>query len=76
MSWYTRSWQHMHPTWLRAQAAGITGKDHGKAIEESYPYRTRDGHAYKAWLRARKDFFRLNNIPLRRAKRLRPDLLS
>lgn len=66
----------MQSTWLRAQAVGITGEDLAKAIDISYPYRTRDGYAYKAWLRARKDFFRLNNIPLRRAKRLRPDLLS
>lgn len=70
-SWYTRAWLHM----TRVQATAELGIDIGKAIDDSYPWR-RSGWAYKAWLTARKDYFRKNNIPLRRAKKPSADLFS
>lgn len=32
--------------------------------------------AYKAWLEARRDFFRKHNIPMRRAKKPAADLVA
>lgn len=74
MSWYARSWQHMAAVLEESQAAGVA--DTGKAIDDSYPYSSRSGFAYKAWLEARRDFFRKHNIPLRRAKKPAPGLLQ
>lgn len=74
MSWYARSWQHMAAVLEESQAAGVA--DVGRAIDDSYPYSSRSGFAYKAWLEARRDFFRKHNIPLRRAKKPAPDLLQ
>ena len=76
MTWYASSWQHMQQVHQQAQA---NGKDAGciaKAIDDGYPFSQRSGWAYKAWLEARRDFFRQHNLPLRRAKKPGPDLLS
>lgn len=48
MSWYARSWQHMAAVLEESQAAGVA--DVGRAIDDSYPYSSRSGFAYKAWL--------------------------
>lgn len=45
-----------------SQAAGVA--DVGRAIDDSCPYSSRSGFAYKSWLEARRDFFRKHNIPL------------
>ena len=74
MSWYARSWQHMAAVLEESQAAGVA--DVGRAIDDSYPYSSRSGFAYKAWLEARRDFFRKHSIPMRRAKKPAPDLLQ
>lgn len=67
MTWYATSWQHMET--VRTDNAGNQAIDVAKAIDNSYPYRERSGLAYKAWLAARRDFFRKHNLPLRRAKK-------
>lgn len=75
MSWYANSWQHMLAVRNEAAAAGKDAAATAKAIDDSYPYSERSGWAYKAWLDARRDFFRQHNLPLRRAKKPAPDLL-
>lgn len=76
MSWYANSWQHMLAQHQQATAVGGDPAAIAKAIDDSYPYSQRSGWAYKAWLEARRDFFRQHNLPLRRAKKPGPDLLS
>lgn len=75
MSWYASSWQHMLSVRNEAATAGKDAAATAKAIDDSYPYSERSGWAYKAWLEARRDFFRKNNLPLRRAKKPAADLL-
>ncbi|UCP00052.1 hypothetical protein LF844_09645 [Metapseudomonas lalkuanensis] len=75
MSWYATSWQHMHAQHQQALAGGSNPDEIAKAIDDSYPFSQRSGWAYKAWLDARRDFFRQHNLPLRRAKKPAPDLL-
>lgn len=75
MSWYASSWQHMLAVRIEAEAAGKDAAATAKAIDDSYPYSERSGWAYKAWLDARRDFFRQYNLPLRRAKKPAPDIL-
>lgn len=69
MSWYTSSWQHMQHVHQQAAAEGKDATGIARTIDESYPYSERSGWAYKAWLDARRDFFRQHNLPLRRAKK-------
>lgn len=76
MSWYATSWQHMHAVRTKATADGKDAAGIAKAIDDNYPYSQRSGWAYKAWLEARRDFFRQYNLPLRRAKKPAPDLLA
>ena len=76
MTWYTRSWQHMHQVHQQAQAGGKDVVGIAQIIDESYPYTERSGWAYKAWRDARRDFFRQHLLPLRRAKKPKVDLLS
>ncbi|QIE86957.1 hypothetical protein [Pseudomonas nitroreducens] len=76
MSWYASSWQHMLAVRTEAVAAGKDAADTAKAIDDSYPYSERSGWAYKAWLDARRSFFRQHNLPMRRAKKPEPDLLK
>lgn len=76
MSWYSSSWQHMAKVHQQAQADGMDAAGIAKAIDDAYPYRDRSGWAYKTWLDARRDFFRKHDLPLRRAKKPEPDLLS
>ncbi|MDF3863513.1 hypothetical protein P3W53_03505 [Pseudomonas denitrificans (nom. rej.)] len=76
MSWYASSWQHMLAVRTEAVAAGKDAAETAKAIDDSYPYSERSGWAYKAWLKARRAFFRQYNLPLRRAKKAAPDLLG
>lgn len=74
MSWYARSWHHMAAVMEESQAAGVA--DIGRAIDDIYPYSSRPGFVYNAWLEARRDFFRKHSIPMRRAKKPAPDLLQ
>lgn len=76
MTWYTRCWQHMQQVHQQAQADGKDAADSARAIDESYPYSERSGWAYKAWLDARRDFFRQHNLPLRRARKPGADLFT
>lgn len=76
MSWYARSWQHMHQMHQQALAESKFAHGIAKAIDDSYPFSERSGWAYKAWLDARRDFFRQHNLPLRRARKPGADLLS
>lgn len=76
MSWYATSWKHMHGQHQQAKEAGSEPEAIAKAIDDSYPFHSRSGWAYKAWLDARRDFFRQHNLPLRRAKKPGPDLLA
>lgn len=76
MSWYTECWQRMHVTYLRCKAEEMDDASISKAVDESYPFSSRSGHPYKAWLDARRNFFPKHNLPLRRAKRPPPDLLA
>lgn len=76
MSWYSSSWQHMANVHQQAQVDGVDAAGIAKAIDDSYPYSDRSGWAYKAWLDARRDFFRKHCLPLRRAKKPESDLLS
>ena len=66
----------MQDQYKQTTAAGSDPAAIAKAIDDSYPYSQRTGWAYKAWLEARRDFFRQHNLPLRRAKKPAPDLLS
>lgn len=75
MTWYARCWQHMQQVHQQAKADGKDAARTARAIDESYPYSERSGWAYKAWLDARRDFFRQNNLPLRRARKPGADLL-
>lgn len=75
MSWYASSWQHMLAVRAEAVAAGKDAAETARAIDDSYPYSERSGWAYKAWLEARRAFFRQYNLPLRRAKKPAADLL-
>ncbi|WP_057380210.1 hypothetical protein [Pseudomonas aeruginosa] len=75
MSWYANSWQHMLAVRAEAAASGKDSAATAKAIDDSYPYSKRSGWAYKAWLDARRAFFRQYNLPLRRAKKPAADLL-
>lgn len=76
MSWYAKSWQHQQQVHQQAQTDGKDAAGIAKTIDDSYPFSQRSGWAYKAWLEARRDFFRQHNLPLRRAKKPGPDLLS
>ncbi len=76
MSWYGSSWAHMAEVYASESAQGRLPLEIAKAIDTSYPYSERSGWAYKAWLDARRDFFRKHNLPLRRARQPGPDLLS
>lgn len=76
MTWYTRSWQHMHQVHQQALADGLDAQAIAKAIDDSYPWRERSGWAYKAWRDARRNFFPTHDLPLRRAKRPGPDLFT
>lgn len=76
MSWYSESWQRLYSMHSRAKRDGYGPLEMAKFLDECYPWRSRSGHAYKAWLSARKDFFRKHNLPLRRAKPPAPDLFS
>lgn len=76
MSWYQRSWEAMHELRELAIAEGKTGAEVGRAIDAGYPWSERSGWAYKAWLDARRDFFRKHGIELRRAKKPGPDMLT
>jgi len=74
MTWYATAWGHMETVRMRRsdeEPAAIA-----KTIDDSYPYSQRSGWAYKAWLDARRDFFRKYNLPLRRARKPAPDLLQ
>lgn len=74
MTWYAAAWGHMEA--IRTGRADSEPAAIAKAIDDSYPYSQRSGWAYKAWLDARRDFFRKYNFPLRRARRPAPDLLQ
>lgn len=76
MSWFGSSWEHMAEVYARENAQGRLPCEIAKAIDTSYPYSERSGWAYKAWLAARRDFFRKHSLPLRRARQPGPDLLS
>lgn len=60
----------------QATAEGKSAADMARAIDDSYPYSERSGWAYKAWLDARRDFFRKYQLPLRRARQPKTDLFS
>jgi hypothetical protein len=67
----------MHQVHQQALAEGKGAADIAKAIDDSYPYHSkRSGWAYKAWLAARRDFFRIHQLPLRHARQPAGDLLS
>lgn len=75
MTWYATSWEHMETVRKKhADSSGLAAI--AKAIDDSYPYSQRSGWAYKAWLEARRNFFRKYNLPLRRARKPAPDLLQ
>jgi len=74
MTWYATAWSHMET--VRTGRADAEPAAIAKAIDDSYPYSQRSGWAYKAWLDARRDFFRKYNLPLRRARKPAPDLLK
>lgn len=76
MSWYATSWQHMLAKRNEANDAGADNSAIAKAIDASYPFSQRSGWAYKAWLEARRDFFRQYNLPMRRAKKPDDGLFS
>lgn len=76
MSWYATSWRHMLAQHQDAKDSGLEPEAIAKVIDDSYPFNQRSGWAYKAWLDARRDFFRQHNLPLRRAKKPAPDLLG
>lgn len=76
MSWYARSWQHMHQVHEKMISAGEAEQGIARAIDESYPYSERSGWAYKAWLAARRDFFSKHDLPLRRARKPGQDLFT
>lgn len=76
MTWYTECWQRMESMYSRCKAEGLDALATSKVIDESYPYGSRSGWGYKAWLAARRNFFPKHNLPLRRAKRPKPDLFS
>ena len=76
MSWYATSWQHMLAQHKLAAASGADQAAIAKVIDNSYPFSQRSGWAYKAWLDARRDFFRQHNLPLRGAKKPAADLFS
>lgn len=75
MTWYARSWQHMTEVHQQAEAEGMFAHGIAKAIDDSYPFSERSGWAYKAWLDARREYFRKHDLPLPRAKTPGPDLL-
>lgn len=74
MTWYATAWGHMET--VRSRLANAEPAAIAKAIDDSYPYSQRSGWAYKAWLEARRDFFRKYNLPLRRSRKPAPDLLQ
>jgi hypothetical protein len=76
MNWYAECWQRMNSMYSRCKAEDMDLVAISKAIDESYPYSSRSGAAYKAWLSARRSFFPKHNLPLRRAKCPTPDLLA
>ncbi|TLP68197.1 hypothetical protein FEA48_30540 [Pseudomonas nitroreducens] len=76
MTWYARSWQHMHQVHEQAKSDGADAAGTAKAIDDSYPFSERSGWAYKAWSAARRDFFRKYQLPLRRARKGGADLFG
>lgn len=75
MTWYARSWMHIESVRQAKQAEGADAAQVTKAIDKSYPYYGRSGWAYKAWLEARRDFFRKHQLPLQKARKPGPGLL-
>lgn len=63
--WYANSWRCMEYVRKTAINDGLTGLDVSRAIDNSYPFYQRSGWPYKAWLRARRDFLQLHQLPRR-----------
>lgn len=58
MSWYKEAKSHMQRIYLDQISLGETDKiEIGKIIDANYPFGQRKMFPYKAWLRARKEFF-------------------
>ncbi|MBO2926691.1 hypothetical protein [Metapseudomonas otitidis] len=76
MSWHDRAWHHMHQVHQQALADGLDAQAIAKAIDDSYPWLKRSGWPYKAWLRARHEYFPRHQLPMPRAKRPGLDLFS
>lgn len=66
----------MHQVHQQALADGLDAMARARAIDDSYPWVKRSGWPYKAWLRARRDFFPRHQLPMPRAKRPVADLFS
>lgn len=58
MSWYESALAHMSMIYLNQIKLGETNKvEIGKVIDANYPFGERKMYPYKAWLKARKEFF-------------------
>lgn len=72
MSWYSESFSRMEMVYQREIALGKPTIDIAREIDKAYPFGERNNYPYKAWLSARKDYFRTRGLPLRRSRKPDP----
>jgi hypothetical protein len=76
MSWYDSSWKHMQQVHQQEVATGKDAAEIAKAIDDAYPFWSRNGWPYKAWLRARREFLIKHQLPVPRARKPKDDLFT
>lgn len=75
MTWFDRWYRQMTEVYSEEKAAGKSPTEIAKAIDDSYTW-PRERWPYKAWLKARRQFFDHHSLPRPRARKPKPDLLS
>lgn len=53
----------MQRTFDAAMSEGKSPREIVLAIQDAYPWKERNGWKYRAWLRARREFFQKNRLP-------------
>lgn len=74
-TWSDRAWQVMGEGRAECLLAGKTPPEIVKAIDDAYPFGPRSHWPYKAWLKARKQFFDKHGLP-RKGQRSQQEMLN
>lgn len=77
MSWTDKALAIMAGERTAQLLAGVTDPAAiARAIDAAYPWGERRRTPYKAWLKARSEFFARHGLPMRTRKRRQPDLFD